>query len=123
MSGLLALEVLFKKAVRKADDSVTISFETQGEVNTEQMAFIDGFRKSKGNLVYSRDKINAGDIPKSDTKGEAKTPAQELRFSLYAKWKAMTDRKMTTEDWDSYYTNAMMGFKRAVDRSHPDNEE
>lgn len=120
--SLLALEVVFKKANRKADDSVTVSFETQGEINTEQMAFIDGFRKTTGHLLFSKDAIKATDIPKGDTSEGTLSPSQELRRSLYAVWKAKTDQKTITEDWDTYYANAIMGFKRAVDRKHPDNE-
>lgn len=121
--SLLALEVIFKKANRKADDSVTISFETQGEVSTEQMAFIDGFRKKTGHLLFSSDAIKASDIPKGSSSSDAKTPAQELRASLYSTWKAKSDQQLTNEEWDTYYANAIMGFKRAVDRSHPDRNE
>lgn len=120
--SLLALEVIFKKANRKSDDSVTVSFETQGEVSTEQMAFIDGFRKTTGHLLFSKDAIKASDIPKGDSSSDAKSPSQELRSSLYALWKAKTDRKEINEEWDTYYANAIMGFKRAVDRSHPEND-
>lgn len=120
--SLLALEVVFKKANRKSDDSVTVSFETQGEISTEQMAFIDGFRKTTGHLLFSKDAIKAADIPKGDTASGNLSPSQELRRSLYALWKSKTDRGDISEDWDTYYANAIMGFKRAVDRKHPDNE-
>lgn len=122
--SLLALEVIFKKANRKSDDSVTISFETQAEMSTEQFSFIDSFRKKNGHLLFSSDAIKASDIPKGNTDASGgKTPSQELRASLYAVWKAKTDRNIITEEWDEYYANAINGFKRAVDRSHPDREE
>jgi hypothetical protein len=122
--SLLALEVIFKKANRKSDDSVTLSFETQGEINTEQFSFIDGFRKKTGHLLFSSDAIKATDIPKGNSAAAGgNTPSQELRSSLYAVWKAKTDRKLLNEEWDTYYANAIMGFKRAVDKSHPDREE
>lgn len=121
--SLLALDVVFKKSNRKADDSVTISFETQSEINTEQMSFIDSFRKTTGHLLFSKDAIKAADIPRGDTTAGAKTPSQELRGSLYAVWKAKTDRKIINEEWDTYYANAILGFKRAVDKSHPDRNE
>lgn len=121
MSSLLALEVIFKKANRKSDDSVTLSFETQAALSTEQFAHVDGFRQKTGHLVFSQDSIKSGDIPKGDTSSEALSPSQDLRRSLYAVWKAKSDSGMITEDWDSYYANAMRGFKRAVDRSHPEN--
>lgn len=120
--SLLKLEVVFKKANRKSDDSVTVAFETQAEVSTEQMAFIDSFRKKTGHLVFSNDTIKAADIPKGDTAEGSLSPSQELRRSLYAVWKAKTDRGDITEEWDEYYANAIMGFKRAVDRRHPENE-
>lgn len=120
---LLALDVIFKKANRKSDDSVTLAFETQGEVNTEQMAFIDGFRKTTGHLLFSKDAIKAADIPRGDTAAsEGDSPSQMLRKSLYAVWKAKTDRNMINEEWDTYYANAIMGFKRNVDKRHPDND-
>lgn len=120
--GILALEVTFKKANRKADDSVTVSFETQGEVTTEQMAEIDSYRKMSGHLVFSRDHIKGSDIPKGDTAQTGKTPSQELRSSLYALWASKHERGIITEDWETYYYNAIMGFKRAVDSQHPSND-
>lgn len=121
--SLLTLEVVLKKANRKADDSVTLAFETQTEMNNEQFAFIDSFRKTTGHLIFKKDAIKASEIPKGDTSGsEGDSPSQMLRKSLYAVWKSKTDRKIITEDWDAYYANAIMGFKRAVDRSHPDND-
>lgn len=119
---MLSLEVIFKKANRKADDSVTLSFETQLEVSTEQMADIDSYRKKTGFLVFKQDGIKASEIPKGDTSQGNKSPSQELRTSLYAVWAKKTELKLITEDWDTYYANAMAGFKRAVDRSHPDKE-
>jgi len=120
--GLLQLEVIFKKATRKADDSVTLSFETQLEVSTEQMAEIDGYRKKTGHLLFKNDAIKSSEIPKGDTSQGNQSPSQELRASLYAVWAHKTELKTITEDWDTYYANAMAGFKRAVDRSHPDKE-
>lgn len=120
--SLLALEVILKKANRKADDSVTLSFETQTEMTTEQMAFIDGFRKKTGHLLFKKDAIKHSEIPKGDTQQGNQSPSQELRTSLYALWAKKTELKMITEDWDTYYTNAILGFKRSVDRSHPDKE-
>lgn len=120
---LLALEVILKKAARKSDDSVTVSFETQSEMTTEQFSFIDGFRKTTGHLLFSKDAIKAADIPRGDTHAaEGDSPSQQLRKSLYAVWKAKTDRKLINEEWDTYYANAIMGFKRAVDKSHPEND-
>lgn len=120
--SLLHLEVILKKANRKADDSVTLSFETQGEMSNEQFAFIDGFRKKTGHLVFKKDAVKSSEIPKGDTSQGAKSPSQELRSSLYAVWSAKTEHGTINEDWDTYYENAIMGFKRAVDRSHPDND-
>lgn len=119
---LLALEVIFKKSARKSDDSVTLAFETQAALTTEQFAYVDGFRQKTGHLLFSSDAIKASDIPKTGTNGDAKTPSQELRSSLYALWSAKKERKLTNEDWDTYYANAIMGFKRSVDRAHPENE-
>jgi hypothetical protein len=119
---MLSLEVIFKKATRKADDSVTLSFETQLEVSTEQMTEIDSYRKKTGFLVFKQDAIKASEIPKGDTSQGNQSPSQELRASLYALWVKKTELKLITEDWDTYYSNAMAGFKRSVDRSHPDKE-
>lgn len=119
---MLSLEVIFKKATRKADDSVTLSFETQLEVSTEQMSEIDSYRKKTGFLVFKQDAIKSSEIPKGDTSQGNQSPSQELRASLYALWAKKTELKIITEDWDTYYANAMAGFKRSVDRSHPDKE-
>lgn len=120
--SLLALEVILKKANRKADDSVTLSFETQAEMSNEQFAFIDGFRKKTGHLLFKKDAIKHSEIPKGDTAQGNQSPSQELRSSLYAVWKAKTERGTINEEWDTYYENAILGFKRAVDKSHPDND-
>lgn len=121
--SLLPLEVIFKKAARKSDDSVTITFETQAEQSTEQFSFIDSFRKKTGHLIFSSDAIKASDIPKGDTSAAGgDSPSQMLRKSLYSVWKYKTDHKQINEDWDTYYSNAIMSFKRAVDKAHPENE-
>ena len=120
--SLLHLEVVLKKANRKADDSVTVSFETTTEMSNEQFAHIDSFRKKTGHLVFKKDAIKGSEIPKGDTDENGLSPSQALRKSLYAVWSAKHERKLITEDWDTYYENAVMGFKRAVDRSHPDND-
>ena len=120
--SLLHLEVILKGATRKADDSVTVKFETTTEMSTEQFTEIDGFRKKTGHLVFKKDAIKGSEIPKGDTEEQGLSDSQLLRKSLYAVWKAKTDRKMINEDWENYYTNAIMGFKRAVDKSHPDND-
>ena len=120
--SLLHLEVILKKANRKSDDSVTLAFETTTEMSNEQFSFIDGFRKTNGHLLFKKDAIKGAEIPKGDTDEDGQTPSQALRKSLYAVWKAKTDNKTITEDWDTYYANAMMGFKRAVDKSHPSND-
>jgi hypothetical protein len=120
--SLLHLEVILKGATRKADDSVTVKFETTTEMSTEQFTEIDGFRKQTGHLVFKKDAIKGSEIPKGDTDEQGQTPSQELRSALYSVWKAKTDRNMITEDWESYYSNAILGFKRAVVRSHPDND-
>ena len=120
--SLLHLEVTLKKANRKSDDSVTVAFETTTEMSNEQFAHIDSFRKTTGHLVFKKDAIKGTEIPKGDTDAQGETPAQALRHALYAVWSAKTEQKLITEDWDTYYANAMMGFKRAVLRTHPDNE-
>ena len=120
--SLLHLEVTLKGATRKADDSVTVKFETTTEMSTEQFTEIDSFRKKTGHLVFKKDAIKGSEIPTGDTDESGMSPSQALRKSLYAVWKAKSDRGDIKEDWDTYYGNAMMGFKRAVDRSHPDND-
>lgn len=120
--SLLHLEVTLKKANRKADDSVTVAFETTTEMSNEQFAHIDSFRKMTGHLLFKKDAIKGSEIPKGDTDEGGETPSQALRKSLYAVWKAKTENGIITEDWDTYYSNAIMGFKRAVDRKHPDND-
>jgi hypothetical protein len=120
--SLLHLEVVLKKANRKSDDSVTVAFETTSEMSNEQFAHIDSFRKTVGHLVFSKDSIKGSDIPKGPVDEKGLSPSQLLKKSLYATWSAKTERKMTSEDWETYYANAIMGFKRAVDRSHPDND-
>lgn len=120
--SLLALEVVLKKATRKSDDSVTVSFETQTEMSTEQMAFIDSFRKKTGHLVFKKDGVTSTEIPKGDTEGKQQSPSQLLRRSLYSAWKYKSEHDTINESWDTYYENAMAGFKRAVDRTHPGNE-
>lgn len=120
--SLLSLEVTLVRANRKADDSVSVAFETTTEMSTEQFSFIDGFRKTTGHLVFKKDSIKGTEIPKGDTNAQGETPAQQLRHALYSVWSAKTKQKLITEDWDTYYTNAIMGFKRAVLRSHPDND-
>ena len=121
--SMLHLEVILKTATRKADDAVTVKFETTTEMNTEQFTEIDSFRKTTGHLVFSKDSIKGTDIPKGDVDERGTTPSQALRRSLYAvwKWKSENDDGFS-EDWEIYYANAMMGFKRAVDRSHPEND-
>lgn len=120
--SLLALEVTLVRANRKADDSVSLVFETLTEMSTEQFSTIDGFRKTTGHLVFKKDSIKGTDIPKGDTNSQGETPSQQLRHALYAVWATKTKQKIITEDWDAYYTNAMAGFRRAVLKSHPDNE-
>lgn len=120
--GLLHLEVVLKTASRKTDDSVTVKFETTTEMSNEQFAHIDSFRKTNGHLLFKKDAIKGTEIPKGDTDAQGETPAQQLRHALYAVWKAKTEQRIITEDWDTYYSNAMMGFKRAVLRTHPENE-
>lgn len=120
--SLLNLEVTLVRANRKADDSVTVAFETTTEMSTEQYAFIDGFRKKTGHLLFKKDSIKTAEIPTGDTDEGGLSPSQALRKSLYATWKAKTDNGTINEEWDTYYENAIMGFKRAVDRSHPDND-
>ena len=119
---MLHLEVILKGATRKADDSVTVKFETTTEMSTEQFTEIDSFRKNTGHLVFKKDAIRGADIPKGDTEEQGHTPSQELRSALYSVWKAKTDNKSISEDWDTYYANAILGFKRAVLRSHPEND-
>ena len=119
--SLLSLEVTLVRANRKADDSVSVAFETTTEMSTEQYSFIDGFRKTTGHLVFKKDSIKGTEIPKGHVTEKGQSPSQELKSALYAVWSAKTEQKLITEDWDTYYTNAIMGFKRAVLRSHPDN--
>ena len=122
MVELLELEVVFKKAARKSDDSVNLTFETTQELSTEQFSVVDGFRKQNGHLLFKKDAISLKEIPTGNTSGEAQSPSQALRSSLYAVWKAKTDNGTINEGWDTYYDNAMRGFKRAVDKSHPEND-
>lgn len=120
--SLLHLEVTLKTATRKADDSVTVKFETTTEMSTEQFTEIDSYRKKTGHLVFKNDTIKGSEIPKGDTDEGGMSPSQALRKSLYAVWKAKADAGTINEEWEQYYDNAMAGFKRAVDRSHPDND-
>lgn len=121
--SLLHLEVTLKTAARKSDDSVTVKFETTTEMSNEQFAHIDSFRKTTGHLVFKKDAITGAEIPKGDTEQGGESPSRALRRSLYSTWKWKSDNQDGfTEDWDTYYANAMMGFKRAVDRSHPEND-
>ena len=120
--SMLHLEVVLKTATRKADDAVTVKFETTTEMNTEQFTEIDSFRKTTGHLVFSKDSIKGTDIPTGPVDERGLSPSQLLKKSLYASWSAKSKLKITLEDWETYYANAMMGFKRAVDRSHPEND-
>jgi predicted SnoaL-like aldol condensation-catalyzing enzyme len=120
--SLLHLEVVLKTASRKSDDSVTVKFETQTEMSNEQFAFIDSFRKQTGHLLFKKDTITSAEVPKGNTSGDVLSPSQELKKSLYAVWKAKTELNKINEDWDTYYQNAIAGFKRAVDRTHPSND-
>ena len=121
--NMLHLEVVLKTATRKADDAVTIKFETTAEMSNEQFAEIDSWRKKTGHLLFKKDMIKGAEIPRGDTKTEGETPSQALRRSLYATWKYRNDHeKDFYQDFDDYYTNAMMGFKRAVDKKHPAND-
>lgn len=120
--SLLHLEVTLKSAKRKSDDSVTVSFETMAEQSTEEFSFIDSFRKQNGHLVFKKDAIKGSEIPKADTDEQGLSPSQSLKKSLYAVWITKTKRSAIREDWDTYYANAMAGFKSAVDKAHPDNE-
>ena len=120
--SLLNLEVTLVRSNRKSDDSVTVAFQTTTEMSTEQYALIDSFRKKTGHLLFKKDAIKSAEIPKGDTEEGGLSPSQMLRKSLYAVWKAKTDANTINEEWEEYYENAIMGFKRAVDRSHPDND-
>ena len=120
--GLLVLEVLLKSAARRSDDSVGLTFETTTEMTNEQFSHIDSFRKMVGHLVFKKDSIKGADIPKGPVDEKGLSPSQLLKKSLYAVWSAKSANKTINEDWDTYYANAMMGFKRAVDKSHPDND-
>lgn len=112
-----------KSATRRADDSVGLTFETTTEMSNEQFSHIDSFRKVTGHLVFKKDSIKGSEIPKGDTTADGETPSQALRRSLYATWKYRNDHEQGfDQSFDDYYANAMIGFKRAVDKKHPAND-
>lgn len=122
---LIHLPAILKKANRKADDSVTLSFETEGELTTEQFAFIDTFRKANGHLLFKKNAFKESDIPVVDTEGGKRlTPSQELRHSLYAQWVALREINdpKADEEFNPFYERAMRHFKQEVDSQHPNND-
>lgn len=111
----LLLKAQLKKHNRVKDGSVTISFQTMEEVDTDTLLGIDQYWQQEGWLAFKMNEFDGVEMPQENAVVEGgRTPSQELRASLFAKH---MHKGGTKETFPAYYNKAMAGFKRAVDDS------
>ena len=112
----LQLAAQLTKANRKADGSVTITFVTAEEIDTEKFVEIDKYWKQNGFMLFKPNEFQDSEIPTENAKIEGQlSPSQYLRRCLFAKHMAMGGSKDT---FPAYYEKAINGFAQAVNESY-----
>ncbi len=103
--------VTLTRASRKADKSVSISFNTMGEQSTSEMAELDQLFQQdcviaikESDTPFLDNELKDLDSIDMDLEDTSKTPSKRLRSVLYRLWEQ--DSKLDT-DFKSFYKTRM----------------
>lgn len=113
---VLLVEATLKRFARKADHSVTLTFETMREMTADEFGLVDQYYQQNGHLAFKIDEIDMSDIPDTNTEIQGqRSDSQYLRSCLYSKH---MNSGGTKETFPAYYHKAMQGFASAVNDSN-----
>lgn len=112
------IQTELKNYNRRADQSVSLRFDSLIELSSQDIAEIDSSRGNISILVIT-DSIPGNEIPdidieqilegmpENDLYDNHKTPSQRLRNVLYVQYEQKLDRKPTNEEFADYYKRSM----------------
>lgn len=111
----LQLAANVKSYNRRKDRSVTITFESDAEVDTKTLAFIDEMQGESGFVLFRRNQFSADEVPTEDAeiKG-AVSPSKYLRNCLFAKHMAEGGKK---EEFAKRYEKYIYGLAQEINDS------
>lgn len=100
-----AIPVTCRAPKRRADDSVTLTFDTNYEVSEPDMMEMDMLRKKSGWLVFSENQAPEDvETPKEAAPvSDSKSPSKRLRAVLFVLYK----QKNVTTGFEQWYADMM----------------
>lgn len=111
----LQLAASLKSYNRRKDRSVTITFESDTEVDNATLAYIDDTMGDNGFVLFRRNQFTPDEVPTEDAeiKG-AVSPSKYLRSCLFAKHMADGGKK---EDFPKRYEKYIYGLAQEINDS------
>lgn len=117
---VIQVPVTFDRYARKKDRSLTLAFTTNVEMSNNELAIIDDLWQTEGHLLFKKNQFSDSEIPEVNVPSKQKSPSQELKSSLYARWATLRERGDERADleWDEYYKRAIRYYKQEIDSSY-----
>lgn len=118
---ILLVEATLTGFNRLKDGSISLKFNTIGEVDKENFSLTDDYYQKNGHLAFKTDAVDLGDMPTENTriKGQI-SPSKSLRYRLFA---LHMKKGGTKETFPDYYQKVMAGFERNVQEQLDDLED
>lgn len=111
----LQLPANLKSYNRRKDRSVTITFETDGEVDNKTLAYIDDTMGDNGFVLFRRNQFSTDEVPTVDAEIKGKvSPSKYLRSCLFAKHMAEGGTK---DDFPKRYEKYIYGLAQEINDS------
>lgn len=112
---IIHVPATLKKANRKADRSVTLTFETMLEISTDDYMVMDTYHQSAGHLMFKENAFSEEEIPTEDVETDiAKSQSVQIRDALWVLYKTRGGNGGDKDSWNTFYRKQMQVIKARI---------